>query len=399
MTEIEFLSTLQLLLQTNTISDPKFPTYLSEKLQNLSNPQKNKSQALTKNINTEFSEYKIHKKLSKKKIRGLVEGVFDMTHFGHFNMLRQASLICDEVIVAINSDRSVKKAKGPTVLKEKERKKIVENCKWVKEVHIIDSYFVDLDILDDLKCDFVIHGDDLVQNEDGECIYDKFDKVGKFRVCKRTTGISTTDIVTKLLSVNIPLFKKNLILQKKNKFYHSMKNFKSFKQEHSVKEGKIVYISGSFDLLTPEYVDVLKKSKGNGDYLIVGLFSDDMIREKKGELFPILDINGRALNLFSLNFVDDIIFEAPFQINKKFIQTNKIDLICEGNFGYLDLKVDKFEKIEGMGFEVLEIKKDVLFPFSKYIGRLKENEEYYKTSVLKKIEKLKSFYKNEDLTK
>ncbi len=50
--------------------------------------------------------------------RGVVEGVFDMTHFGHFNILRQASAKCDQVVLLINSDRSVKEAKGPTLLTE-----------------------------------------------------------------------------------------------------------------------------------------------------------------------------------------------------------------------------------------------------------------------------------------
>lgn len=36
----------------------------------------------------ELNEFSITKEIPMKKIRGIVEGVFDMTHFGHFNMLR-----------------------------------------------------------------------------------------------------------------------------------------------------------------------------------------------------------------------------------------------------------------------------------------------------------------------
>lgn len=80
-------------------------------------------------------------------MRGVVEGVFDMTHFGHFNILRQAAQECDQVVLLINSDRSVKEAKGPTLLTEDERKEITEACKWVKEVHVVDSYVLGPEIL------------------------------------------------------------------------------------------------------------------------------------------------------------------------------------------------------------------------------------------------------------
>lgn len=54
----------------------------------------------------------------RKKTRGIIDGVFDMTHFGHFNAIRQAKKNCDTLIVLINSDKSVLKEKGPVVLKE-----------------------------------------------------------------------------------------------------------------------------------------------------------------------------------------------------------------------------------------------------------------------------------------
>lgn len=41
------------------------------------------------------------------------------------------------------------------------------------------------------------------------------------------------------------------------------------------KEGqKIIYVSGSFDLLHPGHVEFLKQAKALGDYLIVGVEND-----------------------------------------------------------------------------------------------------------------------------
>ncbi len=56
--------------------------------------------------------------------------------------------------------------------------------------------------LDKYKTDFVIHGDDIILNKNGESIYTKFQKVNWFRGCKRTTGISTSDIIFKLLNIH-----------------------------------------------------------------------------------------------------------------------------------------------------------------------------------------------------
>ena len=106
-----------------------------------------------------------------------------MTHFGHFNMLRQASLICDEVILLLNGDESVRQHKGPTLLKEDERKQLTEGCKWVHEVHIVDKYVLGTDILEKYNADFVIHGDDIILDENGESIYTPFEKINAFRLC------------------------------------------------------------------------------------------------------------------------------------------------------------------------------------------------------------------------
>jgi ethanolamine-phosphate cytidylyltransferase len=46
------------------------------------------------------------------------------------------------------------------------------------------------------------HGDDPVLGPDGEDTYGCFKEAGRFKVFKRTEGISTTDIVGRLLSLN-----------------------------------------------------------------------------------------------------------------------------------------------------------------------------------------------------
>ena len=54
-------------------------------------------------------------------------------------------------------------------------------------------------LLDDLNCSHVAHGDDLIFKEDGSNVYSEFIDAGRFVMFKRTEGISSTDIVGRLL--------------------------------------------------------------------------------------------------------------------------------------------------------------------------------------------------------
>ncbi len=83
----------------------------------------------------------------------------------------------------------------------KERSDIVRACKWVDEVYEDTEYFVTLDTLDRYNCQYYSHGDDPVMALDGTDICAELNKHGRFRVFKRTEGVSTTDIVGKLLKL------------------------------------------------------------------------------------------------------------------------------------------------------------------------------------------------------
>lgn len=74
---------------------------------------------------------------------GYTQGVFDMFHIGHLNLLNNAKAQCDYLIVGVNSDRLVESYKHQTpVICEAERAEIVRNIKAVDEVviaHTLDK--------------------------------------------------------------------------------------------------------------------------------------------------------------------------------------------------------------------------------------------------------------------
>ncbi len=76
----------------------------------------------------------------KKYKVGYTQGVYDMFHIGHLNLLNHAKEYCDYLIVGINSDKLVEEYKKKhTVINEQERALIVSNIKAVDEVLIVDS--------------------------------------------------------------------------------------------------------------------------------------------------------------------------------------------------------------------------------------------------------------------
>jgi rfaE bifunctional protein nucleotidyltransferase chain/domain len=71
------------------------------------------------------------------------------------------------------------------------------------------------------------------------------------------------------------------------------------------KENKtIVSINGSFDLMHSGHLHILFEASKQGDFLIVGLNTDDSIRQYKSPLRPIITLQDRLAMVASLKFVD-----------------------------------------------------------------------------------------------
>lgn len=91
---------------------------------------------------------------------GYTQGVYDMFHIGHLNLLNRAKAQCEKLIVGVNADDLVAqyKHKKP-VIHESERAEIVRNIKAVDEaviVHTLDKE----DALRRFGFDAIFIGDD-----------------------------------------------------------------------------------------------------------------------------------------------------------------------------------------------------------------------------------------------
>lgn len=78
---------------------------------------------------------------------------------------------------------------------------ILQSCKWATQVEKGTPYTVSEELLDKLNCQFYIHGDDPCYDAQGVELCGALDKVGRFKMIQRTSGVSTTDITGKLLNL------------------------------------------------------------------------------------------------------------------------------------------------------------------------------------------------------
>ena len=95
------------------------------------------------------------------KTIAFANGVFDILHVGHVRYLQDASRVADVLVVAVNSDASVRaiKGEGRPIMPERERAEIVSAIRGVGYVTIFEESSP-ARLLQTLKPDFQCKGTD-----------------------------------------------------------------------------------------------------------------------------------------------------------------------------------------------------------------------------------------------
>lgn len=84
---------------------------------------------------------KFNKKSSipKKKITGMIHGVFDIIHYGHILYFKEAKSKVDYLIASVTSDRFVNKGPGKPIFHLNKRIEVLRSIKYIDEVVISDT--------------------------------------------------------------------------------------------------------------------------------------------------------------------------------------------------------------------------------------------------------------------
>ena len=116
---------------------------------------------------------------------------------------------------------------------------------------------------------------------------------------------------------------------------------------------KTVFTNGCFDLLHRGHVELLRKARGFGDRLVVGINSDRSVKAIKGASRPINSEADRKAILEALDSVDEvIIFDelTPYEL----IKSIKPDVLVKGG-DWAENEIVGSDVVKGLGGEVKSI--------------------------------------------
>ena len=329
-----------------------------------------------------------------KGIRVFMDGAFDLMHYGHANAFRLGRSLGTCLVVGVNDSQSITDSKGSNpVMNDEERVAVVKSCRWVDEVITHVPYVMNDEYLDYLftehKIDYIVHGDDpCIVN--GRNVYEAAIKRGKYLEIPRTEGISTTDVVGRMLLLNkshhtheqnqnisvtttTTSSSQSDLQQKENDQYaeiikiddandnknendnktdndddspsqslgrlsnflttSSMMKLFSAGVKSPLPDATILYVPGCWDMFNAGHVNLLKRirSLASCAYVIVGVYNDDLVNRMRGTNLPIMNMHERVLSVLGCRYVDDVLIDAPYIITNELINSLGVKCVIRCN--------------------------------------------------------------------
>lgn len=125
---------------------------------------------------------------------------------------------------------------------------------------------------------------------------------------------------------------------------------------------KRILTYGTYDLLHWGHINLLKRAKQNGDYLIVGLSTDEFNHIKNKKAYH--SYNVRKTMLEAIRYVDLVIPESNWEQKIQDIKDYKVDIFImgddwKGKFDYLKEYCEVIYLPRTEGISTTQIKQDL----------------------------------------
>ena len=155
-----------------------------------------------------------------------------------------------------------------------------------------------------------------------------------------------------------------------NHKYHLENSIDAIKSDKKYNK-KIVFTNGCFDILHVGHIRYLSEAKSLGDILVVGINSDESVKNLKGPSRPINSLSDRSLLLSELVCVDYVV-SFKEQTPLKLIKMIMPDILVKGGDYTLDNVVGSKEVID-TGGKVELLKFHDGYSSTNYIDKIKKH--------------------------
>lgn len=394
-------------------------------------------------------------KKTRKVFRVYVDGCFDLMHFGHANALRQARAIASfqtstggkeggyvegaeevELIVGLVSDEEILRCKGPPVLPEQERVKCVRAVKWVDDIIANVPYELTREFVEELfsekyGIDCIVHGDDPCYLPDGTDAYAIPKALGKYREIKRTEGVSTTDLVARLLEYadasenttsqvgdessggkrseknerhearfcttasRIAQFAAKVSYSKTSKMHEETERRKTDKKQRKNEKNEettCCYVVGAFDVFNAGHVELLEECSFVADKVVCAVIADEYLtRDKTNQPPPMLNQSERAMSAIACRHCDDVVVGAPARLTDDICKTFNVTAVV---FEDDDAVTERDRNVcEKNGVQILSVKERVFSRKKLTIAkRVQANRALFEERQKRKMASEKAYY-------
>ena len=145
-----------------------------------------------------FTIFAYGEEIPPHPVRVYADIVGDLFHKGHVEFCKKAKALGDVLIIGVLADDTVKSYKRVPVLSLEERVAAIQACRYIDEVIVAPPLRLTEEWIREHNIDLVVHGDDfdqtMIEDQYGVAL-----KLGIFRTVPYTQGISTTNIIHRIV--------------------------------------------------------------------------------------------------------------------------------------------------------------------------------------------------------
>jgi D-beta-D-heptose 7-phosphate kinase/D-beta-D-heptose 1-phosphate adenosyltransferase len=118
---------------------------------------------------------------------------------------------------------------------------------------------------------------------------------------------------------------------------------------------KVIWTNGCFDVLHRGHIELFKYAKSLGNYLVVGIDTDERVRSSKGDSRPFNNLEDRVAMLESIKYIDEIrVFDHDDELDTQVLLSDAEIMVVGSDYKNKKVigsrhvqEVKFFDRIEG----------------------------------------------------